>query len=280
MELKPFFTTGDVNLYTANCITFASSLPDNGLALTVTSPPYDSLRSYTGEAVWDFAQFSLLAEQLYRITKPGGVVVWNVNDQTKDGSESGSSFRQALHFIDRGFKLADTMIYKKANPGGARGSNKTYLQSFEYMFVLSKGNLGTHNLIADRPNKRSGVQKGGGRRNKNGSLSDTVTYESTEYGRRFNIWEYPTQMDEFSAKHPAPFPLALARDHILSWSNEGDLVFDPFSGSGTTALAALQTNRKCIGVDVSQDYGNIARLRLQSSNEIDTGRDARWVLID
>lgn len=262
-----------ISLHVQDCVSFTSSLPESSVNLTVTSPPYDDLRSYTGDGQWNFEQFAALAEQLYRVTADGGVVVWNVSDQTKDGSESGSSFRQALHFMQVGFKLADTMIYKKANPGGARGSNKTYIQCFEYMFVFSKGKLTTYNLLQDRPNKRPGTQKGGGRRNKDGSVAETVAYTSSEFGRRFNLWEYPTQPDEYSAKHPAPFPLQLAVDHILSWSNEGDLVFDPFLGSGTTATAALLNKRRCIGVDVSDEYAAIAAARVRAAIAEESGKE-------
>lgn len=265
LSYQPFYSEDGANLYVGNNIEFIKSLDDDSVDLTVTSPPYDALRNYTNEADWTWDKFEAVASGLYRITKPGGVVMWNVNDQTSDGSESGSSFRQALFLMDCGFKLADTMIYKKANPGGARGSNKTYIQCFEYMFLFSKGPLKTYNLIKDRPNKRPGVQKGGGKRNKDSSIGSTVAYESEEFGRRFNLWEFATQTDEYSSQHPAPFPLKLAEDHVLSWSNEGDVVFDPFSGSGTTALAAIINNRQAIGVDISEEYTKIAASRLQEA---------------
>lgn len=261
--MLPFYSSDRIKLYCADSIQTLETFADDCIALTVTSPPYDSLRDYTKEGTWTFEQFKILAQELYRSTAPGGVVVWNVADQTVDGSESGSSFRQALYFMECGFLLADTMIYKKANPGGARGSNKTYIQCFEYMFVMSKGPLQTFNLIKDRPNKRPGAQSGGGKRKQDGTLGDTKMYVSDDCGRRFNIWEYPTQSDEFSGRHPAPFPLALAEDHILSWSNEDDLIFDPFSGSGTTVAAALRHGRRAIGVDVSMEYTQIARERIE-----------------
>ncbi len=262
MTFTPVFDDGNAQLYAANNIEFMASLGDGAVDLTVTSPPYDALRDYTSDTDWTWGKFEAVARGLYRITKPGGVVVWNVSDQTKNGSESGSSFRQALFMIDCGFNLADTMIYKKANPGGARGSNKTYIQCFEYMFVFTKGPLLTYNLIKDRANKRPGKQKGGGKRNKDSSIGSTVSYESDEFGRRFNIWEYATQGDEYSSQHPAPFPYKLAEDHIISWSNENDVIFDPFSGSGTTALAAINNKRRAIGVDISPEYTKLASARL------------------
>lgn len=259
-----------LSLVCCDNIQYSKTLDKNSIQLTVTSPPYDNLRNYTGsECLWDMSKTRELAVELLRITRDGGVVVWNTCDQTVDGSESGSSFRQALCFMECGFLLADTMIYKKINPGGARGSNKTYLQCFEYMFVFSKGKIGTHNLLKDRLNKFVGSGKGGGRRNRDGSVSNTKMLKSEEFGRRTNIWEYATtSRDEFSKKHPAPFPYALAEDHILSWSNEGDVVFDPFSGSGTTCLAAIKNNRTAIGVDVSEEYCEIARQRLEKDESL------------
>ena len=267
----PDYKWEDISLYCGDNISIMQSLAPESISLTVTSPPYDSLRQYTNDSEWSFDKFKGVAAELYRITVNGGVVVWNVADQTIEGSETGSSFRQALHFIDCGFKLADTMIYKKANPGGARGSNKTYLQCFEYMFVLSKGPIQTYNLLQDRPNKgaRNGI--GGGGRNPDGTIKVGRELEAFETGRRLNIWEYPTQINEWSGQHPAPFPIGLAEDHILSWSNEGDVVLDPFSGSGTTVTAALKHRRKAIGIDVSTQYTELARDRVQvAMNEKDS----------
>jgi DNA modification methylase len=261
--------TDHSKLYCGNNLELLKSLPTGSINLTVTSPPYDSLRDYTKEDSWTFEKFTELATELHRVTADGGVVVWNVSDQTKDGSESGSSFRQALYFMQCGFLLADTMIYKKANPGGARGSNKTYIQCFEYMFVFSKGPLKTHNLINDRPNKeKSGIRHGAGKRKKNGEIGETVAYEAKPFGRRFNIWEYPTQTNEYSGQHPAPFPYGLAEDHVLSWSNSGDVVLDPFNGSGTTMAAAVRNNRRSIGIDISDQYCEIAHARLLDAEHV------------
>lgn len=254
-----------IELIVGDCVAVTDSLHDASIDLTVTSPPYDSLRDYTNEGHWNFCKFEQLAEELYRVTADGGVVVWNVSDQTINGSETGSSFRQALFFVDCGFRLADTMIYQKANNGGARGSNKTYTQAFEYMFVFSKGPMKTVNLIRDRPNKRAGeVSKAGGGRTKDGRVRATRTIVTEAFGKRSNIWTYPTQQDYWSQQHPAAMPLAMAKDHITSWTKEGDTVFDPFTGCGTSAVAAATLNRNFIGCDVSKDYLDIADQRLVS----------------
>jgi len=236
-------------------------LDDNCIDLTVTSPPYDNLRKYKGFE-WDFEG---VANELYRVTKEGGVVVWVVGDATINGSETGTSFRQALYFKEIGFNLHDTMIYEK-NGAGAVGSNKCYLQNFEYMFVFSKGKINTFNLIYDRENKVVGSMKTNTNRDKftadNGRKYREI--ETKKFGRRFNVWKYEQTSghDEFSKKHPAPFPEQLAQDHIISWSNEGDLVLDPFMGSGTTAKMAKLNNRNYIGFEISKDYCDIANKRI------------------
>lgn len=240
-----------------------SRYPDECIDLVVTSPPYDDLRMYRG-CSWDF---DAVAQQLWRIIKPGGVVVWVVGDQTKDGCETGTSFRQALHFMDIGFLLHDTMIYSRASPF----PHKTkYYQAFEYMFVLSKGKPKAINLIKDRDNTSSGVvRRTVQTRNKDGSYKfkawNTIRPEK---GVRENIWRYSaggshTTTDTYAYEHPAMFPEDLSKDHIISLSNEGDIVLDPFSGAGTTAKMARNAGRKYIGIEISPEYCEIANKRMR-----------------
>jgi len=234
------------------------TLPDACVDLVVTSPPYDNLRTYGGHS-WDFEG---VAQQLWRVIKPGGVVVWVVADATIDGSETGTSFRQALRFMEIGFRLLDTMIYQKANVGGARGSVNAYWQAFEFMFVLTKDAPKTFNPIEDRKNAKGGlVVTTGGRRSVDGTTTKNVPMLMAENGRRLNVWRISTA--EVGGGHPAPFPEALARDHILSWSNEGDIVLDPFSGSGTTAKMAKLMGRQFIGIEINPEYCEIAAERLR-----------------
>ena len=229
--------------------------PDECIDLTVTSPPYDNLRTYNGFD-WDF---EALAKELYRVTKQGGVVVWVVNDATINGSETGTSFRQALYFKEIGFRLHDTMIWIK-DGGGAIGSRYTYTQNFEYMIVLSKGRPKSINLIRDKINLSYGIDKSGvGRRRKDGSIKREKRKPSKEYSKRNNWWYIPPQK---GGKHPAVFPEKLAEDHIISWSNPGDIVLDPFIGSGTTAKMAVLNNRHYIGIDISEEYCELARKRV------------------
>jgi len=260
----------DYDLYFGdNVEVMKKNIKDESVDLVVTSPPYDDLRTYNDTCVWNFDVFEGVVNQLWRVLKWGGAIVWVVGDSAKDGDESGTSFKQALRFKEIGFKLGDTMIYEKQGIG-ACGSNNFYLQNFEYMFVFTKGDLKTHNLIYDRKNvHKAGLTDSGTGRNKftadNGRIRRE--YVSKEYGRRFNIWKYDqgNDMDEFQRKHPASFPQSLAKDHIISWSNEGDVVLDPFCGSGTVGKMALLNNRNFIGIEKVEKYYNLAKERIDFS---------------
>jgi site-specific DNA-methyltransferase (adenine-specific) len=251
-----------VEIIEGDCREVLRELAEQSVDLTVTSPPYDNMRSYNGNNEgWGEHVWRDVLVQLYRVTKPGGVVVWVVGDATVDGSETGTSFKQALCAMECGFNLHDTMIYKKANPGIA-GSNYCYLSVFEYMFVFSRGRPRTTNFLRDRKNVRSGKTTAGAtRRSVEGETAPTRQFEQAEFGKRFNIWEYPTGGTDLG--HPAPFPLGLARDHILSWSKDGDTVLDPFFGAGTTGLACQEVgNRECMGIEMDPKYYDIAVKRL------------------
>jgi site-specific DNA-methyltransferase (adenine-specific) len=236
-----------------------AKMPENSIDLTVTSPPYDDLRTYEGYK-FDFVD---IAKQLLRITKRGGVVVWIVGDAVINRSESGTSFRQALGFMEHGFKLHDTMIYKRQ---GRFPQSNRYQQLFEYMFVFSKGVPKTVNIVKDLPNKEKPRIRMTKHRLKDGSW----VYKKVQLGTHHdkgNIWEYRvgggnTSKDKIAFEHPAIFPEALARDHVLAWSNEGDIVLDPMCGSGTTCKVAKQEKRHYIGIDLSQNYLDIAKIRL------------------
>ena len=256
----------NIDLRLGDCAEVLGSMESCTIDLVVTSPPYDNLRSYKGHGdSWTFDKFKDIARELYRVVKEGGMVVWVVGDATIDGGESCTSFKQALYFVECGFKLFDTMIYEKSGCG-ACGSNNSYIQNFEYMFVLSKGEPKTTNLIYDRPNKITGARTTATNRNVHDADSGRKTREvvAKPMGRRFNIWKYNQTQghDEFSSKHPAPYPLPLAIDHIRSWSNEGDLVLDPFNGSGTTGVACVQLGRDYIGIDIEESYLELARTRI------------------
>ena len=241
-----------------DCLEGLRTIDDCGIDLTVTSPPYDNLRTYNGYSF----DFENIAKELYRVTKDGGVVVWIVGDATIKGSETGTSFRQALFFKEVGFNLHDTMIYQK-NGTGACGSNKCYWQTFEYMFVFTKGKIKTVNRITTDTT----VKQGGSRIKSNGEKKkeDRVS-DNTKKSIRSNVWLYNVGNANKDDKtgHPAPFPEQLAYDHIISWSNVGDIVLDPFMGSGTTAKMAKISGRNFIGFELSEEYCNMANERLKN----------------
>lgn len=245
-------------IYNEDNIETLKRMPNDFIDLVVTSPPYDGLRKYNGYCF----DFETMARELYRVMKDGGVVVWVVNDATINGSESGTSFRQALYFKEIGFNLHDTMIWCK-DGGGAVGSNLCYTQNFEYMFVLSKGKPKAYNLICDKKNLSVGTDKSGiGRRNTDGTLKIEKRKVSSEFSRRNNWWVVVPKKEEGSDFHPAVFPEKLARDHIYTWSNEGDLVYDPFMGSGTTGKMAIDLKRHFIGSEISAEYAEKASKRI------------------
>lgn len=250
-------------VWNEDCLDTLEFMLSNSVDLTVTSPPYDNLRTYNGYCF----RFEEVARELYRVTKPGGVVVWVVNDETVDGSETGTSFKQALFFKDVGFRLHDTMIWNKGGFSAVGALTTRYGPVFEFMFVLSKGKPKTFNPLKDRPNKNAGKKITGTVRSPDGSTRamSTVGRVLKDFGQRFNVWEIDPQRQRGEDRHPAPFPEALARDHIISWSDRGDLVFDPFVGSGTTGKVARELGRRFIGADISREYADMARRRIAES---------------
>ena len=259
-------------VFQESCITGMQKLEDECVDLCLTSPPYDDLRTYNDSSKWDWNVFEQVAEQLTRVIKPGGVIVWVVGDACIKGGETGSSFRQALHFMNLGFKLHDTMIYEKNGVSfPARADSNRYSQIFEYMFVLSKGKKPkTANLICDKENKWAGRTnwRKGIYRDIDGKLVKRKYKPTPTHSPRNNIWRYntgrgSTTKDKFAFEHPAMFPEALARDHILTWTEEGDLVLDPFMGAGTTAAMCIENGREYVGYEIDTKYYEICQKRIE-----------------
>ena len=262
-------------LILGDCGERLKEIPVQSVDLVVTSPPYDSLRKYNGYSF----EFEKIAKELTRVIKERGVIVWVVGDSTVNGSESGTSFRQALYFKDAcGLNLHDTMIFRKQNYVPL--THNRYEQEFEYMFIISKGKPKIFNPIKIAckyaGNKSSSKRKFWKRpatygvANKNGPVSDEKT--------KGNIWNYLVGNTCASAKninHPAKMPLNLAKDHITSWSNKGDIILDPFMGSGTTGMAALELGRRFIGIEISEDYFKMSQARLQTTIDQRCGREKR-----
>ena len=260
-----------VQLFCGDCLERMKELPDGSIDLTVTSPPYDNLRTYNGTLNdWTQEKWQAIIRELFRVTKQGGVVVWIVGDATIKGSETGTSFKQALWAMECGFRLHDTMIWAK--DGAPYPTPVRYTQAHEYMFVWSKGAPKATNIIADKPNKWAGTNVHGTDRAADGTTKPMAAIRNTtgrtvkQFGSRLNYWLVPTEKQSKRFGHPAMFPENLARDHILSWSNEGDTVFDPFMGSGTTGKMAKLLNRNFIGIELDEKYFKIAQDRINVVN--------------
>jgi len=253
------YQNNNITLHLLDCIDWMQSLKDNSVDMTLTSPPYDNIRDYHGYSF----DFKKTAEELYRITKPGGVVVWNIADQTIDGSETGTSMKQALFFMECGFKLHDTMIYVKKNPMPSSG--KRYHQSWEYIFCFSKGTPNTFNPIMIEC-KYGNLKANQKYRGTDGEKNYKVT-KRNPFSKIRNVFEYViggghTTKDKIAFDHPAIMPEKLAEDQIRTWSNENDLIIDPFAGSGTTAKMCFLLNRKFSGCEISEEYCNIFKIRI------------------
>ena len=261
--MKPYYEHAGITLYHGDC---AEVLPEIGVKaqLILTSPPYDNLRTYGGQCF----DFNSVADACVAVLAPGGVIVWVVADGTIDGSETGTSFRHALGFMERGLRLHDTMIYEKLGP--PLTLPKSYIPAFEYMFVFSKGEPGCASLLHDRKTRSAGQinNKTGQGRARDDLHVRKGHYVVKTMARRTNVWTYGvggkcSAPDSIQAhEHPAIFPLALASDHIRTWTNPGDLVIDPMAGSGTVLKAAKELGRKAIGVEINEPYLDIIQRRM------------------
>lgn len=263
--MVPFYSKNNINVYNSDCLDYLKTLPNDSIKFTLTSPPYDDIRDYKGYSF----PFEEIAQELWRTTKPGGVIAWNVADATVKGSETGTSMRQALYFMSLGFRLHDTMIYAKKNPMPAGVSSKRYHQAWEYVFIFSKDAPETFNPIMVKA-KYGHLEASMKHRGKDGELNYTKT-KRNEYTKVRNIFEYSvggghSTKDKVAFKHPAIMPEQLATDMISTWTDVGDTVFDPFTGSGTTAKMCQVLDRKFHGTEMSLEYCNIIQERMDLLN--------------
>lgn len=256
-----------IELIHGDCVELMQEIPGGSVDMTVTSPPYDNLRTYNGNnAIWREHVWKDCIEQLFRVTKQGGVVVWVVADATIKGSETGTSFKQALWANECGFNLHDTMIYHREGPPL---THNRYEQKFEFMFIWSKGRPITFNPIKE-PCLLAGQKRKSTMRQDSDELSNRSAKGVVQANKiKGNIWKYSvgnrSSSNKIAHKHPAIFPEKLAHDHIISWSDEGDTILDPFMGSGTTGVACCNTNRHFIGIELDEKYFTIAQQRIHEA---------------
>lgn len=261
--MESYYSHNDIVIYNANCLDYLNTIEDNSIKFTLTSPPYDDIRDYKGYSF----PFEEIAKELYRTTKSGGVIAWNVADATVKGSETGTSMRQALYFMSLGFRLHDTMIYAKKNPMPAGVSSKRYHQAWEYIFIFSKDTPETFNPIMVKA-KYGHLDANMKHRGKDGAINYKKT-KRNEYTKVRNIFEYSvggghSTKDKVAYQHPALMPEQLASDMISTWTNVGDTVFDPFTGAGTTAKMCRLLDRKFFGTELSKEYCEISKQRLNN----------------
>lgn len=260
----------EITLKQGDCLEIMKEIPEKSIDLTVTSPPYDNLRTYNGNIdQWCFEKFKEIADELYRITSDSGVIVWIVGDATINGTETGTSFNQALYFKEIGFNLHDTMIWEKPNPMPRDTRIPRYWQAFEYMFILSKGKPNHFTFLRESTKSsrisqfHQRIENGDFRDDRKEKTKSNIVQSTKPLG---NVWQINSCMSNSERTgHPAQFPEQLALNHILSWSYENDTVLDPFMGSGTTGVAAKKLNRNFYGIELDEHYFEIAKNRIENA---------------
>jgi DNA modification methylase len=249
----------------ADCLKELAFFDDNSIDLTVFSPPYDGIRDYKNNWVFNFVE---LGKHLFRVTKDGGVAVVVIGDGTKNFAKSLTSFRLAVNWVDDiGWKLFESVIYKRdGNPGA--WWNQRFRVDHEYILMFFKGNRPKtfHKEHLMIPSKHAGKIYSGTDRLTNGGFKKIEPKAVNPMKCRGTVWEYSTSNTEgnrLKLQHPATFPDKLASDLILCFSEPHDVVLDPMCGSGTTCVQAKLNNRQFIGIEISEEYCDIARKRLQ-----------------
>lgn len=272
MNLLPFDRMNRLHL--GDCVAGMRTLPDGCIPLTVTSPPYDNLREYGGHTF----DFGAVARELWRVTAPGGVLVWFTQDQTVGGGQTGTGCRQQLFLQDIGFRVYERIVMDRINP---LPRTRHYSGVLEIAVVLSKGRPRSVNLLCDKPNRQAGAVYPTFCRSRSGRV-DGRAKPIPRYGVRGVVWRYTVGGPHSTADlgdyaHPSVMPEAMAEDHIRSWSRPGDVVLDPFLGSGTTAKIALLNDRRYLGYEVHEPYFGIAHRRLADAREEYSRRLDEWL---
>ena len=258
-------------IYNEDCLETMGRMEDGLCDLILTSPPYDNLRRYGQERTnhkrlkggMSF-DFESIAKEMTRVLKPGGVIMWNVQDQTINMSRTGSSMRQALYFMDEcGLNFWDHLIWYKT--GTPFPSPHRYRSVWENMFIFSKGKPNTFNPILKRNKTAGQVRNSRKFRDHKGDFVEG--FQGTpirEFGNEDNVWYIAngankSYKNKLSVNHPAVMTDEIARRHILTWTNENDIIYDPFLGASTTTRVARDNNRQWIGSEIHTPYYELSK---------------------
>ncbi len=252
-----------------DCVEVLKSIPDNSIDLVVTSPPYDGIRKYNG---FSFNLHST-GKELFRVLKDGGIIAMVIQDQTKNFGKSLTSFKTIIDWCENvGFKLFETIIYKKHGAEGAWWT-KRFRVDHEYIPIFLKGERPAYfnKEPLKIPSKHGGkTMTGCATRLTNGKTLKSKRVFINPMKCRGTLWDYTTCGDGTRLKHqhPATFPDKIPVDFIRCFCPKNGIVLDPFIGSGTTALAAIQLNRNYIGIDISKEYCELAKKRIREEIEL------------
>ncbi len=255
---------GANRIINADCIKATARLPANSIDLVMFSPPYDGIRDYKKGWIFDFPA---LGKNLYRLVKDGGVCAVVINDGTQDFAKSLTSFRLVLNWCDTaGWRLFETCIYQRdGNPGA--WWKRRFRVDHEYIFLFLKGKkpktFDKEPLMV--PSKHAGRIYSGTDRLTSGKFKKIDHKPVKRMKCRGTVWKYPTSNTEGNRtklQHPATYPDPLAQDIIQCFSEPGDTVLDPMCGSGTTCVMAMKMKRQYMGIDINEEYCQIARKRL------------------
>jgi len=251
-----------------DCLGVLKLYPDECVDLIVTSPPYADQRAttYGGIKPEEYVKWFLpRAEQFFRVLKPSGSFVLNIKEKAINGERHTYVLELILELRKQGWLWTEEYIWHKKNCYPGRWPNR-FRDAWERCLHFTKQRQFKMNQDAVKVPMGDWAQT----RLKSLGKNDTVRYDSqvgNAFAKNIANWQgrdmaYPTNVLHLATEcgnkqHSAAYPLALPQWFIKLFTDEGDLVLDPFAGSGTTLKAAVELGRKAIGIDISQEFTNM-----------------------
>jgi len=253
-----FDPAADLVLYEGDCLDLLSRIPDKFVKLVVTSPPYNLGKPYESRLDMDeyLAQQRRVIEECVRVLDGRGSICWQVGNYVDDGEIIPLDVLLYPIFASLGLRLRNRIVW---HFGHGLHASKRFSGRYEVILWFTKGNEYIFNLDAVRvPQKYPKKKHFKGP--KKGQLSGNPLGKNPG-----DIWEIPNVKANHVEKtiHPCQFPVELIERLVLSMTDEGDWVLDPFIGVGTTAIAALMHNRKAIGTEIVPEYVEVAKKRIR-----------------